>query len=73
MSSTSVTVRDDQNRSAIAAVRGHIRESIVSGTTFSPHMQASPPSIRAACSLRELRLKDLIPADHLLAVLSQYP
>ncbi len=48
MSSTSVTVRGDHSRSAIAAVRGQIRESIVSGPTHSPHIVASPPSTCAA-------------------------
>ncbi len=46
MSATSVTVAGDQYRSAMAAVRGQIRESIVSGVTHSDHMQASPPRIR---------------------------
>ena len=48
MSSTSVTSRGDQNRSAIAAVRGQMRESIVSGPTHSPHIVASPPRMCAA-------------------------
>ena len=55
MSSTSVTSRGDQNRSAIAAVRGHTRESIVSGLTHSPHIVASPPRMWAAsASVRPL-------------------
>jgi hypothetical protein len=48
MSSTLAVSRGDQKRSAIAAVRGQIRESIVSGPTHSPHIVASPPSTCAA-------------------------
>ena len=40
----------DQKRSAIAARRGHIRDSIVSGVTNSDHMQASPPRMRFCSS-----------------------
>ena len=50
MSSTSRVSAGDQSRSAIAAARGQIRESMVSGVTNSAHMQASPPSTRAAAS-----------------------
>ena len=50
MSSTSLTVAGDQKRSAMAAMRGQMRESMVSGPTNSLHMQASPPSTRAVCA-----------------------
>ena len=40
----------DQSRSAIAAALGQIRESTVSALTYSAHIQASPPRIRADCS-----------------------
>ena len=50
ISSSLVTDCGDHNRSAIAAVRGQMRESIVRGSTYSFHMHASPPRIRAACS-----------------------
>jgi hypothetical protein len=56
MSSTSRTSAGDQNRSAIAAVRGHTRESIVSGVTHSAHIVASPPSTRADSSADKPRL-----------------
>ena len=36
----------DSRRSAIAAVRGQIRESTFSAVTYSLHMHASPPSTR---------------------------
>src|SRR5262249_49211511 len=53
ISSTSFTVLFDHNRSAIAAVRGQIRESIVSGLTHSPHIVASPPRMCLnSCSVR---------------------
>ena len=47
MSSTSVTSRGDHSRSAIAAVRGQMRESTISGVVNSDHMVASPPRMRA--------------------------
>lgn len=50
MEFTSVTFCGDQNRSAIAAVRGQMRESIFSGETYSVHIEASPPRIRALSS-----------------------
>ena len=53
MSSTSSTSRGDQKRSAIAAVRGQMRESIVSGPTHSPHIVASPPRMCAASASRQ--------------------
>src|ERR1035437_8580822 len=36
----------DHRRSAIAALRGQILESMFSGVTHSDHMQASPPMMR---------------------------
>ena len=48
MSAVSLISRGDQKRSAIAAMRGQMRESTVSGLTYSEHMQASPPRMRAA-------------------------
>ena len=41
----------DQKRSAIAAVRGQILESIVSGVTNSLHIVASAPKILLRSSL----------------------
>jgi hypothetical protein len=43
MSGRSRTSAGDHSRSAMAAMRGQMRESIVSGETNSLHMQASPP------------------------------
>ena len=43
ISSVSFTDAGDQSLSAMAAVRGHIRESTVSDETSSLHMVASPP------------------------------
>ena len=48
--SMSAISRGDQSLSAMAAVRGQMRESTVSASTSSAHMHASPPRIRAACS-----------------------
>ena len=50
LSARTRTQPGDQKRSAIAAVRGQIRESTVSGETYSAHIVASPPSTRAASS-----------------------
>ena len=47
---TSRTSCGDHNLSAMAAVRGQMRESIFSGETYSAHMQASPPRIRFCSS-----------------------
>ncbi len=47
MSSTSFTSRGDQSRSAIAAVRGQMRESTISAVVNSDHIVASPPRMRA--------------------------
>jgi hypothetical protein len=47
--------RGDQKRSAIAAIRGQMRESTVSELTYSAHMQASPPRMRAASSASSTR------------------
>jgi hypothetical protein len=46
MSSTFRTAAGDQKRSAMAAVRGQMRESMVSGVTSSVHMVASPPRMK---------------------------
>ncbi len=43
---TSVTVCGDHSRSAIAALRGQMCESIFSGVTHSAHWQDSPPRMR---------------------------
>ena len=43
----SLTSRGDHRRSAIAAVRGQMRESMVSSVTHSAHIVASPP--RTCC------------------------
>ena len=50
MSATSRIGPGDQKRSAMAAVRGQILESTVSGETYSAHIVASPPRIRSAWS-----------------------
>ena len=50
ISGTSRMPAGDQSRSAIAAVRGQILESMVSGVTHSDHMVASPPLMRARSS-----------------------
>src|SRR6202521_3119534 len=42
----SCTSGEDHRRSAIAALRGQILESMFSGVTHSDHMQASPPTLR---------------------------
>src|ERR1017187_9251809 len=42
----SCTSGGDHKRSAIAALRGQILESMFSGVTHSDHMQASPPRMR---------------------------
>ncbi len=46
MDATSLISCGDQNRSAMAAVRGQMRESTFSGLTNSVHMQTSPPRMR---------------------------
>src|SRR5258708_10413540 len=69
MSSTFVTFRGDQSRSAIAAVRGQMRESIVSGLTHSPHMVASPPRMCFVSSVvrrSEEHTSELQSPDHLV-------
>ena len=60
MESTSVTPSGDHRRSAIAAARGQMRESIFSGDTYSAHMQASPPRMRALSSGVRLAVGPLI-------------
>ena len=39
-----------QSRSAMAAIRGQMRESTVSAVTYSAHMVPSPPRTSAFCS-----------------------
>ena len=55
-----VTSLGDHSRSAIAAARGQIRESMVSALTYSVHMHASPPRIRAALSVVNLRIDGVV-------------
>src|SRR5688572_32760415 len=51
MSFTSVTVRGDQSRSAIAAVRGQMRESIVSGVTHSARSEEHTSELQSQSNL----------------------
>src|SRR5579864_8935381 len=49
MEFTSVTVFGDHRRSAMGAIRGHIRESMISGDTYSPLASLAAKNFLLVC------------------------
>ena len=47
MTAAHLTDESDHSRSATAAARGQVRAMLLVASTFSPHMQASPPITRS--------------------------